>query len=1017
VNDLITDLNKFYEKQDIFRVFVFPALSSYLRLLIHKTVENHFKALVTFSVGFSEGRRTVVAFKEACYRGPRGVQLMSAPASEARSRGRGRGKKELTSSERVANWVHEREARRLNKERWSGLANVDRPAPDGDGEQGGETVASGEKCDSKIVGNPSRAKPKKQAVALYVPPSMRKTQSSKESSSVKVSSNETPVVSKPHEMPSSKEVSGTGDAQIDNSRRKGRGRGAKKPEIQIYKPRALRETIDCQSSKPDKTNLQENLSDFDDNSHIEGKPENPSITEIVNEQSDKNRSRDSNEGFQNHSHSDFHYEISDRIDNQMEPSHNVSQKEKFFSCAAEMKPSESVDTTFEFYDPAVIAFIASPVTVDSGNCTSPHCVQVSSSTRENSGFSNSSSSPMETSLDLHQKEVTAKESEAIVTYPSCGTSQSYINSKQNISNFHLKDEIDIQNTPEQSIIQKDLTKYETDFLTATGSEHRTKPLYTWDRSKLPKKKEDIPPINISSSVKSDTAQPNVCYLSSLPNENVEDSSLDWEELNKDISMTSLESLPDGEKENDIASSLSEIAPEKKIKLDEIVEESVEIKEYEGKISLVNQMDSQDQCEQNVTSHLKPNTNDMCPLIMLSNENNDPKSVKTDIKEESNDTYLSTVVVKKNQTNVSSKTVSEISHKVNTCLSTDVTEIKQTNNISSKIDSEISDKENSFQLIKHKDKEDEMEFEPKVSNDDVSKFEIERSSNHDLHPKIPVNEKSEIQTSESARHEKFEASSEKYVPPFKRGENKSYITMTKGKEKVESSLQDSARNTNVSEKRTEHINSTISDSDDCGESWDDFFDDNGDCLDDSIMTELTEFVGKVEIEKPTINYLKYQPKEIEFDQQAFSHIVEIYDFPAELATCDIITAFRDFSSRGFDVKWVDDTHALGIFSSTVAANEALQMVHPLLKVRPMSKASKKSVSKARSNQEFLQPYKSRPQTTSLAARRLVAGALGMAPRVSREMRDKERQKLKDAKDKRREVKQQKIDIWDGTICDK
>lgn len=47
-------------------------------------------------------------------------------------------------------------------------------------------------------------------------------------------------------------------------------------------------------------------------------------------------------------------------------------------------------------------------------------------------------------------------------------------------------------------------------------------------------------------------------------------------------------------------------------------------------------------------------------------------------------------------------------------------------------------------------------------------------------------------------------------------------------------------------------------------------------------------------------------------------------------------------------------------------------------------------------EFLQPYKPRPETTAAAARRLVAGALGLATNVSKEKRDKERQQLKEAK---------------------
>ena len=47
-------------------------------------------------------------------------------------------------------------------------------------------------------------------------------------------------------------------------------------------------------------------------------------------------------------------------------------------------------------------------------------------------------------------------------------------------------------------------------------------------------------------------------------------------------------------------------------------------------------------------------------------------------------------------------------------------------------------------------------------------------------------------------------------------------------------------------------------------------------------------------------------------------------------------------------------------------------------------------------EFLQPYKPRPETSAMAARRLVAGALGLATGVSREKREMERKQLKEAK---------------------
>ena len=47
-------------------------------------------------------------------------------------------------------------------------------------------------------------------------------------------------------------------------------------------------------------------------------------------------------------------------------------------------------------------------------------------------------------------------------------------------------------------------------------------------------------------------------------------------------------------------------------------------------------------------------------------------------------------------------------------------------------------------------------------------------------------------------------------------------------------------------------------------------------------------------------------------------------------------------------------------------------------------------------EFLEPYKPRPETTAAVARNLVANALGLKNRVSREKQKEDRQKLKDAK---------------------
>lgn len=50
-------------------------------------------------------------------------------------------------------------------------------------------------------------------------------------------------------------------------------------------------------------------------------------------------------------------------------------------------------------------------------------------------------------------------------------------------------------------------------------------------------------------------------------------------------------------------------------------------------------------------------------------------------------------------------------------------------------------------------------------------------------------------------------------------------------------------------------------------------------------------------------------------------------------------------------------------------------------------------------EFLQPYKRRPETTAVVARRMLTGALGLKTKASKEQREKEieeKQKLKQAK---------------------
>nr|XP_061788571.1 R3H and coiled-coil domain-containing protein 1-like [Nerophis lumbriciformis] len=112
---------------------------------------------------------------------------------------------------------------------------------------------------------------------------------------------------------------------------------------------------------------------------------------------------------------------------------------------------------------------------------------------------------------------------------------------------------------------------------------------------------------------------------------------------------------------------------------------------------------------------------------------------------------------------------------------------------------------------------------------------------------------------------------------------------------------------------------------------------------------------------------------------FDHVIEIYDFPSVFKTEDLRDALFEYSDGGLKITWVDDTHALGVFSTEEAALKALSMDHPLLKVRRLAEGSKKAQDKAIRRAEFIQPVKERPRTDSAVARRMVARALGLKGR--------------------------------------
>lgn len=63
------------------------------------------------------------------------------------------------------------------------------------------------------------------------------------------------------------------------------------------------------------------------------------------------------------------------------------------------------------------------------------------------------------------------------------------------------------------------------------------------------------------------------------------------------------------------------------------------------------------------------------------------------------------------------------------------------------------------------------------------------------------------------------------------------------------------------------------------------------------------------------FLFQKPSECnEIAESIEDFVIEIYDFPKTLRTQDMMTIFSAYVQDGFFIRWVDDSHALGVFPS-------------------------------------------------------------------------------------------------------
>ncbi|XP_010218003.1 PREDICTED: coiled-coil domain-containing protein R3HCC1L, partial [Tinamus guttatus] len=145
-----------------------------------------------------------------------------------------------------------------------------------------------------------------------------------------------------------------------------------------------------------------------------------------------------------------------------------------------------------------------------------------------------------------------------------------------------------------------------------------------------------------------------------------------------------------------------------------------------------------------------------------------------------------------------------------------------------------------------------------------------------------------------------------------------------------------------------------------------------------------------------------------------HVIEIYDFPPDFRTEDLLRVFCSYQKKGFDIKWVDDTHALGIFSSPITGRRTSRLGY-MVDGRPDSSpfpALPCANAAPCALPDFLQPAKERPETSAALARRLVIGALGVRSNQTRAQRDAERKKLQEARERKRLENKQREDAWEG-----
>lgn len=146
-------------------------------------------------------------------------------------------------------------------------------------------------------------------------------------------------------------------------------------------------------------------------------------------------------------------------------------------------------------------------------------------------------------------------------------------------------------------------------------------------------------------------------------------------------------------------------------------------------------------------------------------------------------------------------------------------------------------------------------------------------------------------------------------------------------------------------------------------------------------EIEAMTGPVKAIPPLSDFLAFEASNcLTSTEKAFRRVVELGDFPKALKTSDLesvlhsgLVKIKDY----YDLRWIDDNHALVIFSDEATAGLCLTLTDPAIKFRPFYEACEASKAKAKTfgledSEAFRQ--KQRPDTSTVMAKRMLSRAL-------------------------------------------